>query len=86
MAAGRKVRQILFFESPSSDLDFRPTFFVDITNFIDKKMKTLSIYRSLLKMNKRYFEIEAIKSNAIFRGYQGNVKFAESFEVFRFLE
>jgi len=86
LAAGRNVKQILFYESPSSDLDFRPTFFVEITDFLDDKLKVLAAYNSLKKVNKRYFEIEAIKSSASFRGYQSNVKFAESFEIFRFLE
>jgi LmbE family N-acetylglucosaminyl deacetylase len=86
LSASRNVKQILFYESPSSDVDFRPTFFVDITNFIQDKITALMLYKSLLKMKKRYLEIDAIKSNSMLRGYQSNLKFAESFEVFRFIE
>jgi LmbE family N-acetylglucosaminyl deacetylase len=86
LAAGRNVSQILFYESPSSDLDFRPTFFTDIEKTLDKKLNSLKVYKSLSKLKKRYLEINAIINSASFRGYQSKTKFAESFEVYRFLE
>lgn len=86
LSAAKQIEQILFFESPSSDVDFRPTFFVDIYDFISDKIKSLELYISLLKLNKRYLEINAIKNSASFRGYQCGLKYAESFEVFRFIE
>ncbi len=86
LSAGRNVEQILFFESPSSDLDFRPTFFIDISSYLKEKINSLKIYKSLLKLKKRYLEIKAIIDSASFRGYQSNLKYAECFEVFRFIE
>ena len=86
LSAGRNVKQILFFESPSSDVDFRPTFFIDISSYLNEKINSLKIYKSLLKLKKRYIEIKAIKDSASFRGYQSNLKYAECFEVFRFIE
>ncbi|NCN99076.1 PIG-L family deacetylase [Candidatus Pacearchaeota archaeon CG_4_10_14_0_2_um_filter_35_33] len=86
LSAGRNMKQILFFESPSSDLDFRPTFFIDISNYLKEKVNSLNIYKSLSKLKKRYLEIMAIKDSASFRGYQSNLKYAECFEVFRFIE
>ena len=86
LSAGRNVPQILFYESPSSDLDFRPTFFINIGKSLDKKLESLKIYKSLTNLKKRYLEINAIINSASFRGYQSKTKFAESFEVYRFLE
>lgn len=86
LSAGRNVKQILFFESPSSDLDFRPTFFIDISSYLKEKINSLKTYKSLSKLKKRYLEIKAITDSASFRGYQSNLKYAECFEVFRFIE
>ncbi|MDP2926055.1 MAG: PIG-L deacetylase family protein [Nanoarchaeota archaeon] len=86
LSASRKVKQILFFESPSSDVDFRPTFFVDISKYLKDKVESLRLYKSLLKLKKRYLELKAIKDGASFRGYQSSLESAESFEVFRFIE
>ena len=86
LAAARNVSQIIFYESPSSDLDFRPTFFVDIEQYLSCKIKSLKIYKSLSKLKKRYLEIKAIQSSASFRGYQSKIKFAEGFEVYKFIE
>jgi len=86
LSAGRGIKQVLFFESPSSGVDFRPTFFVDISNYISNKIESLKIFKSLLKFKKRYLEIEAIQGGAHFRGYQCGLEYAESFEVFRFVE
>lgn len=86
LSAGRNVKQILFFESPSSDVDFRSTLFIEISKFLKDKIEALNLFKSLLKLKKRYLEVKAIKSSASFRGYQSNLKYAESFEVFRFIE
>jgi len=87
LSAARNVKQILFYESPSSDINFVPNFFVNITNYIERKVECLRLFDSLLKLgDRRYLEIEAIKGGAFFRGYQCKVKYAEAFEVFRYLE
>ncbi|MBT7903307.1 PIG-L family deacetylase [Candidatus Woesearchaeota archaeon] len=89
ISACRNINQVLFFETPSSELDFTPNFFIDITPFLDIKIKALKTYQSLLndkKKNYRYLEIDAIVGGAFFRGYQIGVKYAESFKVFKFLE
>jgi LmbE family N-acetylglucosaminyl deacetylase len=86
LSAGRKTGQILFFESPSSVVEFRPTLFVNIAEQLSAKLTALQLYRSLQRFKKRYLEIKAIQSCAAFRGYQSNLPAAESFEVFRFVE
>jgi len=87
VSACRNVKHILFFESPSSENDFCPNFFVDISDYLQIKIDALNIYKSLEKNgSKRYLEIEAIKGGAYFRGYQAGLKYAEAFKVFRIIE
>lgn len=86
-ATRRKVKQILFFESPSSNLDFNPVFFVDIADEINDKIKSLTFHESIMGLkNRNYLHEDSIKNTAIFRGSQSHVKFAEGFEIFRYLE
>lgn len=87
LSAARRVKQVIFYESPSTDVHFEANFFVDIEKYIDKKIKCLLMFESLHKMgDRRYLEIDAIKGGAYFRGYQCNRKYAEAFKVFRYLE
>ena len=85
-----KVEKILFFEIVSSSHQFHnkhnqfvPNYFVDISKFINLKLKLCKIYNLELDKFKGPRSLEAIKSLAIFRGSQVNVKYAEAFEAFR---
>ncbi len=84
LAAARNIPEILFYESPSIYLDFRPSYYVDITDYIDRKVKTLNIFAT--QNGKDYMKIEAIKGLAQFRGLATKIKYAEAFEVFRILK
>jgi LmbE family N-acetylglucosaminyl deacetylase len=87
ISACRNVKQLLFYESPSTEVNFSPNFFVDISEFLDQKIFSLELYKSLNKSGqRRYLEIEAIKGGAFFRGYQARLRYAEAFEVFKFVE
>ena len=64
-------------------LDFKPQCYYDITKTIDQKIETLKLHKS--QIDKRYFKIDAILGLAKYRGNQMNLKYAESFEVFKML-
>ncbi len=61
---------------------FRAQSFVDITEAIDKKMKSIKALKSQLKINGEWW-LYGIKGRAMSRGYQVNVNYAEAFEVVR---
>ncbi len=61
---------------------FRAQSFVDITEAIDKKMKSIKAHKSQLKINGEWW-LYGIKGRAMSRGYQVNVNYAEAFEVVR---
>ncbi len=61
---------------------FNPDFFIDVSRYIDKKMRALSQYKSQLK-NATSRSPEAATALARFRGSQNGFHFAEAFKVVR---
>lgn len=86
IAATRNVKEVFFYESPTS-MNFNPDIFVDITDILDEKVKLLEIHAS--QVEKTSIEnlkvTEIAKAYAIFRGVQGRVRFAEGFRGLRIL-
>ena len=64
---------------------FKPQVFVDITDVIEKKIESIRMHKSQLKVNGDWW-IYGARGRAGYRGYQINVKYAEAFEVVRHLE
>ena len=82
--AGRKVKSILFYGSPSTRVTFSPNYFIDISDFIDKKVEALKMHKT--QEGKPYMDEEVIRAKARFRGFQAGVKYAEGFVVYRWVE
>ena len=80
MSATRYIRNVLFYEGPTTQ-NFNPQVFVDITETLDKKIEALKAHRS--QVTKTNIEdltiVELARSSANFRGIQGRVKYAEAF-------
>lgn len=85
ITASRYTANLLFYEGPST-YEFSPTVFVDISNNIIKKFDSLHAHASQVnKTNISGLNIKEIaEANAIFRGVEGRVKYAEAFMPFRF--
>lgn len=85
ITASRSTLNLLFYEGPSS-YAFTPTVFVDISDNIDKKFDSLNAHASQVnKTNISGLSIADIsEANAIFRGVESRVKYAEAFVPFRF--
>lgn len=85
-SATRYVKEALHYEVPTSQ-NFQPDIFVDIGDVLDKKLELLRIHAS--QVNKTKVEnltiLESALSCAIFRGYQGRIKYAEGFKAIRIL-
>ncbi len=84
MSATRNLRNVLFFEGPTT-CNFTPQVFVDISDTLDRKIESLQAHAS--QMTKTNIEdlsiIEIARSSANFRGIQGRVKYAEAFHALR---
>lgn len=85
ITASRYTSNVLFYEGPST-YEFSPTVFVDISGHIIKKFDSLYAHASQVnKTNIKGLNIaEIAEANAIFRGVEGRVKYAEAFVPFRF--
>ncbi len=84
MSATRYIRNVLFYEGPTTQ-NFKPHVFVDIADTLDKKIQALKAHKSqVMKTNIEDLSIvEVARSSANFRGIQGRVKFAEAFHSLR---
>ena len=86
IAATRNIKEVLFYESPTS-MNFMPDIFVDITDILPEKVKLLELHASQIeKTSIENLKItEIAKAYATFRGVQGRVRFAEGFRGLRVL-
>jgi LmbE family N-acetylglucosaminyl deacetylase len=84
MSATRYVRNVLFFEVPTTQ-NFNPQVFVDVSDTLERKFRALKAHGSqVMKTNIEDMSIvELARANATFRGIQGRVKFAEAFAPLR---
>jgi N-acetylglucosamine malate deacetylase 1 len=72
------------YELPWNNYRFHTNFFVRITDDeLDKKIASLKAYDS--QSQKRYMTDDFVRSLATVRGIQANSKYAEAFEVYRWI-
>jgi len=83
-AAARNMRNVLFYEGPTTS-GFKPQVFIDIGETLEKKIKALEAHESqVTKTNIKDLSIvEIARSSANFRGIQGRVKYGEAFSPLR---
>ena len=84
MSATRYIRNVLFYEGPTTQ-NFNPQVYVDIADTLEAKLDALRAHRSqVMKTNIEDLSIiEVARSCANFRGIQGRVKYAEAFHSLR---
>jgi LmbE family N-acetylglucosaminyl deacetylase len=88
------VRTLLFFEIPSSTewqirgsgIPFEPQWYVDITNFIDVKIKAIEHYATELRPWPHPRSLEALVNLAKWRGSTAGLDAAEAFMVGRHIK
>jgi N-acetylglucosamine malate deacetylase 1 len=85
ITAARHCRNILEFQSNGYILDneFYPTYFVDISKYVEKKIEALSQYGSEHNRFDKLFQIN-VERNHIW-GYANEVDYAEGFRIVKML-
>lgn len=81
ITATRYLKNVLFFEVPTT-INFQPaTVFVDITDILPAKLELLKLHQSQVYATRiaGLSILEAAQATAIFRGFQYRVKYAEGF-------
>jgi LmbE family N-acetylglucosaminyl deacetylase len=90
---GHSVKQLLFFETPSSTewrpaasrSSFEPNWFVDISETLDLKLQALAAYSSELRDFPHPRSLAAIEHLARWRGASVGLEAAEAFELGRYI-
>ncbi len=88
------IKKVLMYEclsetefSPSlSENVFIPNYFVDITNFMDKKLKIMQCFKNQMSDAPFPRSIENISALATHRGCTCGVKYAESFYLIKYID
>jgi LmbE family N-acetylglucosaminyl deacetylase len=65
---------------------FIPNYFVDITNFFEKKIEIMKVYESEMGEHPFPRSNENIKALAVFRGASVGVQYAESFQIIKIID
>lgn len=84
LRAARRHPSVLCYESPSSTREFDPSFFVDLSEYVNVKVHAVEQHKDQLK--KPYMGSEHVRSIAAFRGSQAKMRFAEGFEIVRLVD
>lgn len=82
--AARSVPTFLCYESVSTPEDFRPDFYVDITEQLQDMLTTIRLHKT--QSEKTYMNPELLKGRAAHRGIQCGVPYASAFKVYRIVE
>ena len=77
---------IICYELPWNHIEFGTQFFIKLKpKHIEKKLEILKSYKTQLMKKRHYFSEDFIKGLAVTRGSQVNSKYAEAFEVIRWI-
>lgn len=88
------IKQILMYECISetefapalAEKAFLPNYFVDITEYIDKKNEIMKVFESEIAEHPFPRSLDNIKALAHFRGASVGVKYAEAFQLIKFID
>jgi N-acetylglucosamine malate deacetylase 1 len=79
-----KRRSMLAYEVPWNNIQFRTECFVSLEQeHVDKKLEAIKAYRS--QQHRVYSDPEFLRSQLVFRGTQIGVRYAEAFDVVRWV-
>jgi LmbE family N-acetylglucosaminyl deacetylase len=80
--AARRVPRIFCYQTPSSTVEFRPSRFVPVDEFMDRKLAVIRSYTSQVKQ-RRYLDAEMLRATSRYWSRFGHSRFVEPFEVAR---
>ncbi len=91
VGVGKHIKLVAAFETvsethwnaPHIEPNFTPNWFVDITDYLDKKVEIMKCYPSQVHPFPEPRSLEALKALALFRGSQAGIGYAEAFHIIR---
>ena len=82
MVAAREVPRVYAYQAPSSSVEFRPTRFVSIDDFLPQKLEMIRAYSSQVAV-RRYLDEELLAATARYWSRYSTSRYAEPLEVIR---
>jgi LmbE family N-acetylglucosaminyl deacetylase len=82
LVAARKVPSVYCYQSPSSTVEFRPTRFVEIDDFVERKIEVIGAYKSQVAL-RRYLEDDVLRATARYWSRYAYTRYSEPLEVVR---
>jgi len=82
VAAAIDVPRLLCYQSSSSTVDFHPSRFVPVDEFMDRKLAVIRAYTSQVRQ-RRYLDAELLRSTSRYWSRYGQSRFVEPLEVLR---
>lgn len=82
--AARHVPTILCYESVSTPEDFKPDYYVDITDYLNEMLQVTRLHKT--QRNKTYMDPDLLKGRAAHRGIQCGTPYALAFKVHKIID
>jgi LmbE family N-acetylglucosaminyl deacetylase/CheY-like chemotaxis protein len=82
LVAARRVPRVYCYQSPSGSIDFRPSRFVGVDEWMDRKLEVLGAYSSQVKI-RRYLQEDLLRATARYWSRFGTSRNVEPLEVIR---
>ncbi len=88
------VKQVLMYECISetefapalAERAFLPNYFVDISSYLEEKLKVLSVYTSEIGVHPFPRSLRNVEALATFRGAMAGVNYAEAFQLIKYID
>jgi LmbE family N-acetylglucosaminyl deacetylase/CheY-like chemotaxis protein len=82
LVAARAIGRVFCYEAPSSTAEFRPTRFVAIDEYLERKLEVIQAYTSQVKV-RHYLDEELLRCTARYWGRFAQARYVEPLEVVR---
>ena len=82
LVAARRVPRIYCYQAPSGNIDFKPTRFVGIDEWVDRKLEVIGAYSSQVKI-RSYLQEDLLRATARYWSRFGASHYVEPLEVIR---
>jgi LmbE family N-acetylglucosaminyl deacetylase len=82
LVAARKVPRIYCYQAPSANIEFRPTRFVAVDEWVDRKLAVVGAYSSQVKL-RRYLQEDLLLATVRYWSRFGSSRYAEPLEIIR---
>ena len=82
LVAAREIPRVYCYQAPSTTVDFHPTRFASIDDFIDAKLEVIRAYKSQVS-TRRYLDEELLRATARYWARFASSRYVEPLEVIR---